>query len=74
MADPNRIVNHNGYEIRIFVLPPTGVDKTFRAKYEVRSMSGERQKSPRAGVIAGGFATPEQAEEAALKAAKHMIA
>ena len=73
MADPNRIVTYNGYEIRIFVLPPIRMEKTFRAKYEVRSMADEAQQSPRAGVIAGGLETPAQAEEAALKAAKFMI-
>ena len=73
MADPDRIVSYNGYEIRIFVLRPITMEKTFRAKYEVRSMADEAQQSPRAGIIAGGFETPDQAEEAALKAAKYMI-
>ena len=72
MGDGNRVVTYNGYEIRIVVLPPLTTERSFRAKYEVRSL-GDHAQSLRAGVMAGDLETPQEAEEAALMAAKRMI-
>ena len=69
--EPDCIVRYQGHEIRVFVLPPTAAGRTFRATYEIRVIGG--QDKLRRGTIAGSISSAQEAEEAALAAARKMI-
>ena len=65
-------MNYKDCEIRVVVLPPTFPHGSFRAIYEVRLLN-DGVSEPRKGVIAGALGTAAEAEDAAVKAAMHMI-
>ena len=67
---PQRTEKYREHEIRIFVMPNTDIDKTYRAVYEAKSV---RNDQPITGVIAGSFPAPQEAGDGAMKAAKRVV-
>ena len=66
--EPVRTATYKGHEVRLYVwLVPR--DRFHTGMYEIypRDMLAQR------GVVSGKFATPRQAEEAALKSARRWI-
>ena len=74
-VEPTRVVAYSGYEIRVFVVEPTFGNRHYTAAYNICAADAhDSNKHCRCrGAIAGSFATPDDAEDAALKRATASI-
>ena len=70
--ESRRVVEYEGHEIRVMVLPPVAPRGSFRATYEIQRVAAIDAKQ-RIGYIAGVFYSADDAAESALSAAKQSI-